>query len=125
MRYPEPFDVIVIGGGHAGTEACMASARMGLRTLLLTHTIETIARLEGGRFESLARILLDSDHYFHCADYAPYIQAQTRASEAYADPDRWTRMSILNVAGMGVFSSDRTILEYARTIWNTPPAQPA
>ena len=84
----------------------------------LTHTIETIARLEGGRFESLARILLDSDHYFHCADYAPYIQAQTRASEAYADPDRWTRMSILNVAGMGRFSIDRTVREYARDIWN-------
>ncbi len=45
MRYPEPFDVIVIGGGHAGTEACMASARMGLRTLLLTHTIETVGAM--------------------------------------------------------------------------------
>ena len=42
MHYPEPFDVIVIGGGHAGTEACLAAARMGLRTLLLTHTIETV-----------------------------------------------------------------------------------
>jgi tRNA uridine 5-carboxymethylaminomethyl modification enzyme len=45
MRYPEPFDVIVIGGGHAGTEACMASARMGLKTLLLTHTIETVGAM--------------------------------------------------------------------------------
>ena len=45
MRYPEPFDVIVIGGGHAGTEACMAAARMGLRTLLLTHTIETVGAM--------------------------------------------------------------------------------
>ncbi len=45
MRYPEPFDVIVIGGGHAGTEASMAAARMGLRTLLLTHTIETVGAM--------------------------------------------------------------------------------
>ena len=45
MRYPETFDVIVIGGGHAGTEACMAAARMGLNTLLLTHTIETVGAM--------------------------------------------------------------------------------
>ena len=45
MRYPEPFDVIVIGGGHAGAEASMAAARLGLRTLLLTHTIETVGAM--------------------------------------------------------------------------------
>ncbi len=45
MRYPERFDVIVIGGGHAGTEACMAAARMGLRTLLLTHNVETVGQM--------------------------------------------------------------------------------
>jgi tRNA uridine 5-carboxymethylaminomethyl modification enzyme len=45
MHYPERFDVIVIGGGHAGTEACLAAARMGMRTLLLTHNIETIGQM--------------------------------------------------------------------------------
>ncbi len=45
MHYSETFDVIVIGGGHAGTEACMATARMGLNTLLLTHTIETVGAM--------------------------------------------------------------------------------
>lgn len=45
MHCPETFDVIVIGGGHAGTEACMATARMGLNTLLLTHTIETVGAM--------------------------------------------------------------------------------
>ncbi|GAB1256702.1 tRNA uridine-5-carboxymethylaminomethyl(34) synthesis enzyme MnmG [Aurantivibrio plasticivorans] len=45
MRYPEQFDVIVIGGGHAGTEACLASARMGCKTLLLTHSIETLGQM--------------------------------------------------------------------------------
>ena len=45
MRYPQPYDVIVIGGGHAGTEAALAAARTGCRTLLLTHNIETIGQM--------------------------------------------------------------------------------
>ncbi|WOX03976.1 tRNA uridine-5-carboxymethylaminomethyl(34) synthesis enzyme MnmG [Microbulbifer pacificus] len=45
MEYPTQYDVIVIGGGHAGTEACLAAARMGSRTLLLTHNIETLGQM--------------------------------------------------------------------------------
>ena len=45
MHFPSQFDVIVIGGGHAGTEACLAAARMGLRTLLLTHNLETLGQM--------------------------------------------------------------------------------
>jgi tRNA uridine 5-carboxymethylaminomethyl modification enzyme len=45
VDYPQRFDVIVIGGGHAGTEACLAAARLGCNTLLLTHNIETLGQM--------------------------------------------------------------------------------
>jgi len=83
----------------------------------LWRAIETIGRLDGGTFEGLARALLDSDHYFHCADFAAYVETQERVSRVYADPAEWTRQSILNVAGMGKFSIDRTVAEYAQEIW--------
>jgi len=86
----------------------------------LERAIATIASLDGGRFQPLAASLADWDHYFLCADYASYMATQERVSATYADPREWARLSILNVAGMGKFSIDRTVREYARDIWTAP-----
>ena len=66
-------------------------------------------------------LLHHRDQYMVLADYGAYVRCQERVAAAYADPAMWTRMSILNTAGMGAFSSDRTIAEYAREIWHLEP----
>ncbi|HEX9884913.1 MAG TPA: glycogen/starch/alpha-glucan phosphorylase [Longimicrobiales bacterium] len=84
-----------------------------------------LALLESGHFtggdrslfEPLVRSLRDRDDYFLLADYRAYVDCQERVAEAFADPERWARMSILNVARMGRFSSDRSIREYSEEIW--------
>ena len=63
-------------------------------------------------------LLINNDNYMLLADYDSYIKCQEKVSETYKNPRLWTRMSILNAANMGKFSSDRTIKEYADEIWN-------
>ena len=76
----------------------------------------------------LFRPLIDSllrggDRYFVLADYAAYVASQEEAAATYRDAATWTRKSILNVAHMGRFSSDRTIRQYAQEIWNIDPVR--
>ena len=73
-------------------------------------------------FDNLTR---NGDHYLLLADYAGYIEAQDRVSALYLDQEEWTRQSILNVANMGKFSSDRTIQEYADKVWKVKPVSPS
>jgi starch phosphorylase len=72
-------------------------------------------------FKPLVDALLHDDEYMLLADYQSYVDCQEKVSEAYRDQDRWTRMSILNVARMGKFSSDRSIREYCQKIWHVAP----
>ena len=72
-------------------------------------------------FRPLLDSLLGSDPYMLLADYQSYIVCQDSIGQAYRDRDRWTRMSILNTARMGPFSSDRAIREYSNEIWNVRP----
>ncbi|MBI5587476.1 MAG: glycogen/starch/alpha-glucan phosphorylase [Deltaproteobacteria bacterium] len=75
-------------------------------------------------FRDIVRSLTDwGDNFMVLADYAGYVKCQERVSGLYKDPDEWTRISILNVASMGKFSSDRTIREYAEEIWGVKSQQ--
>jgi starch phosphorylase len=66
-------------------------------------------------------LLTRGDYYMHLADLKSYLEADQRVCELHADQAAWTRKAILNVAGSGKFSSDRTIAEYAREIWKVEP----
>ena len=66
-------------------------------------------------------LLARGDYYMHLADLKSYLEADQRLRDLYSEPNNWARKAILNVAGSGKFSSDRTIAEYAADIWNVKP----
>ena len=77
---------------------------------------------EPARYRGLVDALLwGGDHYLLLADYAAYVEAQHRVDALYRQPGEWAGRAIANVAGMGSFSSDRTIRNYAEQIWNIEP----
>jgi len=85
-------------------------------------TCNHFSRHEPGVFTPILDALLrDGDRYRHLADLTGYAQAHQRVGELYADPEAWTRKGVLNIAASGGFSSDRTIAEYAKEIWQVEP----
>ena len=68
--------------------------------------------------------LLHGDHFLVTADFEDYRNTHAAAVSLYRDPAEWTARAVLNTAAMGWFSSDRTILDYAREIWNVAPVLP-
>jgi starch phosphorylase len=72
-------------------------------------------------FRPLLESLFNADPYLLFADYAAYLEAQERVSQAFQNLEQWHRMSILNVARMGYFSSDRAVQEYCDAIWHVQP----
>ncbi len=79
------------------------------------------SRGDGELFRPLVDNLLDHDPFLLLADYQSYIDCQDQVSSAYRDQKRWVRMSVLNVARMGKFSSDRSIREYCDNVWQMKP----
>jgi starch phosphorylase len=91
------------------------------------HMLESghFSQFEPGFFEAIVRSIRDpNDPWLTAADFRSYVDAQQRVAAAYQDELRWTRMSILNTALSGVFSTDRTIREYNREIWHLDAVAP-
>jgi starch phosphorylase len=94
------------------------NANQGLREVIDLIRSGFFSRGDPELFRPLIDDLLQHDPYLLLADFQSYIDCQNSVSEAYRDAERWTRMSILNTARSGKFSSDRTIREYCEGIWN-------
>jgi len=88
---------------------------------------EVFSAIEGGRFGSadalspIIQALHNNDRYLVIADFAMYVDAQNKVDHLWNHKKEWLHKSILNTAGSGMFSSDRTIHQYAREIWNVKP----
>ena len=83
------------------------------------------SQFEINLFEPLIRSINNAqDPWLTAADFRSFVNAQERVAEAYRDRERWTRMSILNTANSGKFSTDRTMLDYNKEIWQLTPTAP-
>jgi starch phosphorylase len=97
-----------------------AEEDLELRATLAAIADGEFNRGEPGRYRGLVDDLLARDPYFLLADFRAYRDAQARVDALYRDPARWATWSLRNIAGMGHFSSDRTVAEYAQRVWAAP-----
>jgi starch phosphorylase len=97
------------------------AAHAGLRAALDLIRDGVFSNGDPTLFRPIVDNLLMHDEYLVLADFASYVECQAKVEETWRDRERWTRMSILNAARMGKFSSDRAIREYMRDIWNAEP----
>ncbi len=77
----------------------------------------------GKNFDSIYNYLMNSDPYMNLADFASYCDAHRRVEKAYADRDRFMKMSLKNIANAGIFASDRSVTDYAENIWKIKPVK--
>jgi starch phosphorylase len=102
---------------HGYRPADYYAANQSLREVIDLIRSGTFSRGDTELFKPLVDNLMHHDPYMVFADFQSYLDCQAEASEVYRDSERWTRMSILNTARSGKFSSDRTIREYCADIW--------
>lgn len=79
--------------------------------------------INGKRFDEVVSALVNVDIYMALADFEDYQNAQRKISQLYKDKQAFAKMSLMNISGAGIFSADRSIMDYANTIWNTKPVQ--
>ena len=108
---------------HSGYQPMrLYEANPALKAVLDAISGEAFSPDEPGRYRGLVDSLLwGGDHYLLLADYESYVATQLRVDALYRQPGPWAERAIANVAGMGAFSSDRTIREYATQIWGIAP----
>lgn len=88
----------------------------------LKSAVDFIAQgVNGKQFGEITSSLMNVDQYMAFADFADYQKAQQLSAQAYRDKERFARMSLMNISGAGVFSADRSIMDYADRIWHTKP----
>ena len=83
---------------------------------------ELVSRgMSGAKYDNIVTSLMGNDPYMVMADFADYAAIQEKASQVYGDKARWNRMSLINIANAGRFAADRSIQDYAQTIWGATP----
>lgn len=97
------------------------AANDGLREAIELIESGLFSRGDSEMFKPITQTLRDHDEYMLCVDYPSYIACQERVGRTYLDRNSWLRLSVLNVARMGKFSSDRAIKEYCENIWQIVP----
>jgi starch phosphorylase len=94
-----------------------------LRRVLDSLHSDLFCPQEPGLWQWIYQTLMHGgDPYFHLADFPPYLTTHNRLQEEFCTPESWAHKAILNIARVGVFSSDRTIMEYAEQIWHIEPS---
>ena len=88
---------------------------------IIRAAVDGISSEFGDRFSDIVHSLRTSDPYMVLADFADYATTQQKASRLYDDKKIWNKMSLINIAKAGRFASDRSIRDYAETIWNAKP----
>lgn len=88
---------------------------------VIKEVIDYMNREFGGKFAEIANAMTTKDTYMALADFSDYSLAQQKASELYANKENWNRMSLVNIAKAGRFAADRSIRDYANTIWQSEP----
>lgn len=90
----------------------------------LKSAVEFIqAGVNGKSFGEISSSLMNVDQYMALADFADYQKAQKLSAQAYQDKERFAKMSLMNIRGAGIFSADRSIMDYANNIWHTQPVK--
>ena len=118
LRYGNPWEVV-----HPEAEVEVNNSNDELKLVIDRISSGFFSHGDSNLFKPLVDSLLHQDQYLLFADYQSYVECQDGVSRAYRDQDHWTRISILNVARISKFSSDRSISDYRENIWKAPSVQ--